>query len=136
MRRTALKRKTPLKRGRKKVYGTAPEWRRFKQLVVELDGGCVMRFVHECDGELQACHVIPKQALKRRGWSDLIWLPESAFCGCERAHRRSDSGRERVPRSLLPARCIRFAKGLGLSHLIDRLYGEDPTPKKEKDQSA
>jgi hypothetical protein len=126
MKRTALKRKTPLKRGRKKVYGTAPEWRYFKKTVIDLDGGCVMRLVHECEGELQACHVIPKQALKRRGLSDLIWLPQSAFCGCEKAHRRSDSGRERVPRSLLPARCIRFAERLGLSHLIDRLYGEDP----------
>jgi hypothetical protein len=141
VKRTALKRKTPLKRGRKKVYGNADLWRSFKQEVLARDGGCVLRNQdeHECEGDVQACHVVPKQRLKRYGFdAQVIYDPRSAIAGCEKAHRRNDRAFDRFPIEFLPREVHDFYEELGLRFALERIYprpADALSPNKEKDQS-
>jgi hypothetical protein len=73
---------------------------------------------HVCDGPLQAMHVVPKQTLKRRGLRHLLWDPVNGIAGCYRIHRRHDLKVELIPRSLLPARCLEWAR---THHVVDAL---------------
>jgi len=84
--------------------------------------------VHEnrslCEGNVQAAHLIPKQALRRRGLHEYVWDPRNGIGACERAHRRSDSGLERFPVEVIPESAWEFARELGLEWYLEKLYGE------------
>jgi hypothetical protein len=75
---------------------------------------------HECDGPLQAMHVVPKQTLKRRGLRHLLWDATNGVCGCYAIHRRHDSKVELIPRELLPARCVGWARAHGVLDALER----------------
>jgi hypothetical protein len=79
---------------------------------------------HVCDGPLQAMHVVPKQTLKRRGLRHLLWDPVNGIPGCYRIHRRHDLKVELIPRSLLPARCLEWARTNGVADALERHWPE------------
>jgi 5-methylcytosine-specific restriction endonuclease McrA len=73
-----------------------------------------------CDGPLQAAHVIPQQALKKRGLHHLLWDPANGAPLCYRHHRRHDNHTEKIPRSSLPAAALAWADTHGLTHVLER----------------
>lgn len=83
--------------------------------------------IHEnkslCEGSVQACHLIPKQALRRRRLYDAVWDVRNGIGACERAHRRSDSGIERFPADAIPDEAWEFAREHGLEWMLEKLYG-------------
>ena len=109
MKRTPLKRK-PWRRS----LGTAEQRLRFKQAVLEADGHrCVVR-MFDCDGPLEAAHVIRKHTLRKRGYgADVVYSVDAAFTLCRAHHQLHDSYALRVPDSLIPERCRRFAVHYG-----------------------
>lgn len=76
----------------------------------------------DCDGPVQAAHVISKQTLKRHGHGDKVWDPRNAIGACYKAHRRSDAGLERFPRRVFGPEVFEFAEEVGLSWMLDKLY--------------
>ena len=122
MKRTPLKRK-PWRR----ALGTAEQRLAFKRAVLEADGGrCCMnrhggerprsglRFGAVCDGPLEAAHVIRKHVLRKRGYgADVVYSVDAAFTLCKAHHELHDSYALRVPDSLIPERCRRFAVQYG-----------------------
>ena len=77
----------------------------------------------DCEGPIQAAHLIPKQALRRRGFSpEVIWDPRNGIAACYCAHRRSDAGLERFPSSRLPVEAWAFAEEVGLGWMLEKLY--------------
>ena len=77
----------------------------------------------DCEGPIQAAHLIPKQALRRRGFSpEVIWDPRNGIAACRRAHCRSDAGLERFPSSRLPVEAWAFAEEVGLGWMLEKLY--------------
>jgi hypothetical protein len=88
-----------------------------------VDRGCL---IHDdpmdCSGELQVHHVITQQQLRRAGRDDLLWDPANGISLCEKAHRQHHSGFRRVPRGVLPRRCLTFASTYEFDYLIERYY--------------
>lgn len=80
----------------------------------------------DCDGPLQACHVISQMALKKRHLYAHLWDRRNSVCACLRAHTRSDAGLERFPPERIPAEAWEFAAWLNLTYLLERLYGKRP----------
>ena len=78
----------------------------------------------DCEGPVQAAHIIPKQSLKRHGHADKIWDPRNGIGACYKAHRRSDAGLQRFPVAYLPAQFWEFAEEVNLSYLAEKLYGK------------
>lgn len=76
----------------------------------------------DCEWPVQACHIIPKQALRKHGFGDRIWDVRNGIGACYKAHRRSDAGIERFPREKLPAAVWEFADELGLRWMVEALY--------------
>ncbi len=79
---------------------------------------------HVCDGPLQAMHVVPKATLKKRRLWHLMYDPSNGIPGCYEIHRRHDNKVELIPRSLLPARCIRWANEHGVLDALERHWPE------------
>lgn len=95
-----------------------------------------------CQGRIQACHLIPKQEIKRavhrkltedapsaRAYelrlAAIVYDARTAVPGCERDHHRLDTSRLlKIPRKYLPAVLEEFAKEHGLEAWLDREYGE------------
>lgn len=87
--------------------------------------GCEIHDDHdECELPIQAAHIIPKQALRRRGLYEHVYDPRNAIAACYRAHRRSDAGIERFPVECFSAQAWEFASELGLTWMVEKLYGE------------
>ena len=78
----------------------------------------------DCEGELQAHHVITQQSLRRRDMANLLWDTRNGFCACEKSHRRHTLAVERIPRWKLPQHAIEFATEIGLDWQIERYYPE------------
>jgi hypothetical protein len=106
LKRTALKRK-PWRR----ALGDTELWAQFKFMVAQADDfTCAMVGRSACDGPLQSCHVIQKSKLRDRGYgAETIYSVDAAFTACRRHHTRHDSYLERIPDSLIPERCLKFA---------------------------
>lgn len=129
-RRTALSRSTPveqrapLKRGRR---AAAPKnaTELFKTTVCAAP--CIGLKVpgHVCEAPLQAMHVVPKRTLRRRGLGHLVYDPENGVAGCYRIHRRHDLAVEKIPRRLLPDRCVRWAERHGVIDALERHWPDD-----------
>ena len=106
--------RTPLKRKPLRLLGTAEQRYAFRKAVHAADWGCVMRDFSRCDGPLDCAHVIPKQRLKKMGFgAGVVYSVDAAFLLCRRHHTRHDNHHERVPDSLIPERCRRFAVQYG-----------------------
>ena len=130
MKRSPLKRHTPLRRKPwRKALGTAEQRLNFKRAVLEADGGeCVLAWPLDsvyhplparvwksrCDGPLEAAHVIRKHTLRKLGYgADIVYSVDAAFTLCKAHHELHDSYALRVPDSLIPERCRRFAAMYG-----------------------
>lgn len=135
-RRVRLQRKKPLlarvkprRPGRKGPRPSTAEItarERFKREVCSQP--CIGRRIpgHECDGPLQAMHVVSKHTLKRRGLRRHLWDIENGVPGCYRLHRRHDLAVEKIPRALLPERCIEWAARLGVLDSLERHWPGTP----------
>lgn len=96
-----------------------------------------------CDGRIRACHLIPKQEIKRavhrklteelpsaRAYelrlASIVYDARTAVPGCDRHHHQLDTSRRlKIPaRKHLPAGVEEFAKEHGLEAWLDREYGE------------
>lgn len=97
----------------------------FKRAVLTLDNcECIVHeYPTDCEGDLQAHHVITQQQLRDAGRHDLLWDPADGATVCELAHRRHHSGSLRISRERLPRRAVRFAEMHGLTYLLERFYG-------------
>lgn len=95
----------------------------FKLTVI--DRGCE---IHDdpgdCEFPVQAAHIIPKQALRRRSLYEYVYDPRNGIAACYRAHRRSDAGIERFPSSTFSPAFWEFADEIGLRWLVEKLYGQ------------
>jgi hypothetical protein len=122
MKRTALARKTPLKRKPwRKALGTPETRLSFKEAVCSTS--CLMKDNSRvpCRGPLQAAHMLPKRLLRELGYgAEVIYDPASSVSLCEGHHTRHDFYVERVPAELLPVHVVQFAAELGLSYALRR----------------
>lgn len=98
------------------------ETERFKLLVCR--GGCQIHAdTMNCDGPVQAAHIISKQALKRHGHADKLWDVRNGIAACYRAHRRSDAALARFPATLFSSEFWEFADEVNLRWLVEKQYG-------------
>lgn len=77
----------------------------------------------DCELPIQAAHLIPKQALRRRGQYEHVYDIRNGIGACYKAHRRSDAALERFPVEYLRPEFWEFAEELGLTWLGEKLYG-------------
>lgn len=136
MKRTRLQRKKPLvarvkprRPGRSGPRPTTAEITArelFKQTVCSEP--CIGLLIpgHVCEGPLQAMHVVSKHTLKRRGLRKLLWDAANGVPGCYRIHRRHDMAVERIPRALLPDRCVEWARRHGVLDSLERHWPGTP----------
>lgn len=96
----------------------------FKRSVLDRDAGCVVW--HDCDGDLQAHHVVTQQHLRKRGFGDWVWDRRIGVTVCELAHRRHHSARERIPYEVLPSEVVGLVNKLGLGWYLERYYAGAP----------
>lgn len=97
----------------------------FKQRVLLADGhACVVHRDDEddCDGELQAHHVVSQQQLRNAGRHDLLWEWRNGMTICERAHRRHTLATRRILRDDVPERCKAFVAAHGFEGVLSRYY--------------
>jgi hypothetical protein len=71
---------------------------------------------------LQAHHVLPAQALKKRGLHEHLWDPRNGVPVCKHDHENHTTAYRRIPRAALPPGAEEFAAELGLQHLLDAQY--------------
>jgi hypothetical protein len=93
----------------------------WKRAVIDRDAGCIV--CHDCEGELQAHHVVTQQHLRKHGLSEHAWDRRIGVTLCELAHRRHHSARERLDVDSLPSEVVGFVKELGLDWYLERHYG-------------
>jgi hypothetical protein len=134
-RKTSLARARLLRRRRRNTPGTADQKQRFKRNTLAAAGWeCSVVDDGDHEGELEAHHVTPKEAIKR--WArtnhverevlaDTLWDPANGLAVCGRHHRRHTLARRRIPIAALPAAALIFADALGLRHLIDTTYRKE-----------
>ena len=96
----------------------------FRVAVLAADGGCIAagKFGDECEGEVQAHHVITQQQLRHYGLDELLWDPANGAAVCELHHRRHHNRRQPLLLEFLPARCLVFAAKQELGWIIERYY--------------
>lgn len=101
----------------------------FRIAVIALDRYCIAsrppvegELFSPCDGRLQAHHVVYQKHLRDEGLDGLLWCPAAAAAVCERHHRRHHSGREKLRKDMIPARCVELIEEQDLSHYFDRYY--------------
>lgn len=99
-----------------------PETLRWKRRVIDRDATCVLW--HDCEGDLQAHHVVTQQHLRKRGLSRHAWDRRIGLTVCERGHRRHHSALERIPFNVLPSEVVSFVTELGLDWYLERFYDQ------------
>jgi hypothetical protein len=100
------------------VVVSPEEWKRR----VCLHGCAVHDDPADCDGVLQAHHVITQGHLRKHGLEGALWDVRNGLCCCEGAHRRHTLAVERIRRDRLPAETVGFAEEHGLGWKLDRYY--------------
>jgi hypothetical protein len=114
VKRTAMKRTGFLKRAVPRRDPTPPEWRSYR-------GVCPLCLTA---GTVDAHHLVPARYLKRRGLHEHLWDESNRlWAGRDCCHTAHETRRRVIPRAFLPAAAEQFASGLGLTHILDRLYG-------------
>lgn len=137
-RRAPLARRTPLRRVALHRRPATPDGDRalketFRWRVCQTTAfRCLIdRSGASCSGPLDAHHVTPKRALKRyaktsrldrRATLALLWNPANGVPVCRRHHDEHERARRRIPRELLPAAAVAFARALELEPLLERTY--------------
>jgi hypothetical protein len=83
-------------------------------------------FDDPCSGRVDRCHIgLQKQTLRHRGLTeDEVWDPRITRLGCRRHHERFDGPYFRLRREQIPDSVEEFAADHGLSHRLDRDFGE------------
>jgi hypothetical protein len=83
-----------------------------------------------CSGRLVKCHLLPRQLLKREGYTwaiddDRSWVPGCGGpMGNAGHHGMLDTSRTlRIPRSVVPSYVEELAEECGLGWWLDREYG-------------
>lgn len=80
---------------------------------------------------IEGHHVVAKQEIKRVARSarwefdreqDALWDVRNGMPLCSRCHQQHETAFRRVPRRLVPAAAVEFARELGVEHVIDRYY--------------
>lgn len=96
-------------------------------------------FDHDCDGPMDACHVIDKQFLKQMPkkerdaiggplfYSDeellpIVWDVRNGLSGCRAGHTRFDRPPRPVTYAQLPPAVIEFAMDYGIEHRLEEMY--------------
>lgn len=116
MKRSPLKRKTPLRARRRKPVGVivADIWR---------DGlhgeRCV---VCHTPRNLDGHHAIPRRVLLRLGFGDYIMDKRNRVPVCRHDHESHENRHRPLLRAELPASVFEFAAELGLEWYLDRHY--------------
>lgn len=121
MKRTPLRRRTPLRQPRPKQAYDPQAWR-------EGLGPCVVCTELGIEAPpyyMDAHHCIPAQALRRRGYTAEQADKRNRISLCRWHHERHHSRTNPVPRRLLPDSVFEFAAELGLGYLVDRYYPEE-----------
>lgn len=116
MKRTALRRRTPL-RVRLKPAPKDPgrhEWG-------EGLGPCV---VCGTGFRVQGHHAVPKRVLKWYGLDASLWDIRNRVPVCRHDHESHETRARPIPRGLLPVSVFEFADEVGLGWYIDRHYPE------------
>lgn len=124
-----------MRRGKKSESRASREARRYFTETVLAAGRCELQdlFPHVCEGWADACHVLPKQFLKRKTntWTEadqlaVLWSPANGLAGCRAAHNRFDApGHGGVTFADLPLAAVAFAEKHGWSWKLERIYGEE-----------
>lgn len=83
---------------------------------------CAMDGLGECDSVMEAHHVITQQALRKRGFADLIWDTWNGLCLCCRHHARHTKAVQRVSYDKLSPKNVAFADALDLGWMLERYY--------------
>lgn len=106
------------------MSATLDEKLEFRVAVLAADGGCIAagKYGDDCEGDVQAHHVITQQQLRQHGLDDLLWDPTNGAAVCATHHRRHHSRRQPIRTEFLPARCLVFAAKQGLGWIIERYY--------------
>lgn len=105
----------------------------WKRSVLDRDAGCVV--YHDCEGDLQAHHVVTQQHLRKRGLGDWAWDRRIGVTVCELAHRRHHSARERISFEVLPTEVVKLVTDLVGPDYLARYYPGAPVPEPEKPRS-
>lgn len=81
----------------------------------------------DCEGPLQAHHIIYKKHLNNAGLSHLLYDTRNGLAVCDRSHDRHHSGHGTLPRTLLPPEAWEFANEIGMGWRLERYYTAVPT---------
>lgn len=96
----------------------------WRDAVLQRDRGCI---VHDdpldCDGPLQAHHVVTQQHLRKRKLP--LWDPRIGVAVCEKAHRRHTSAVERISVECIPCEVLDYVAELGLGWMLERYYRQE-----------
>lgn len=84
--------------------------------------GCALVGTGECEGPVQAHHVVTRQALRRHGLLGHVYDVRNSMCLCYRHHRRHSNGTERVPYETLTTANLAFAREVGLDWHLENYY--------------
>lgn len=110
----------------------ASVWR--EDVLRSTDGRCAVTGVSSRDihvGYIECHHVLSRQQLRRHGHGDKVWDARNGIPLAPRVHERHTLAVERVPRASLPVAAEEFAAELGLTWLLDRVYGPVGLPEEE-----
>jgi hypothetical protein len=97
----------------------------WKFLVLRRDGRCQMEGVGrvECDGDLEAHHLVTQQQLRKiHASEEQRWDVRNGMALCERHHRRHTRALERVPFDVLRSEALEFAREIGLGWILEKYY--------------
>jgi hypothetical protein len=114
VRRTAIKRKPPLRRKPAEVI-QADLWRS------DL-GPCLFAGRDLCEGPVEGHHAILRQTLRHEGHVDHVWDRRNRVALCSRHHRRFHLGLLTINQRQLPPPVLEFAEELGLGWVIEKRY--------------
>lgn len=113
MKRTPLKRKSPLARRRKRPESTPPAWR-------VVPGELCICGVQASDGH----HVIPKHTLRAYGHEALLFDLRNRLALCRDCHANHHAASARIGRDQLRPANVEFAMHVRLLWLLARTYPE------------
>lgn len=138
MKRSPLKRTTPLARGtarlkarRRPAVGTVEQRVEFKLAVCHPLAVCAVTDDGPCEGELHAHHVVPQAWLRKHfaGLSihlaELLWDARNGMPLCRRHHDRHTLATRRVPLSALTAMHCEFIHNVGADLHVERTYRKE-----------
>lgn len=94
------------------------EWKRR----VCLQGCAIHTEFAECEGTLEAHHIITQQALRKRGFTWSLWDTRNGLPICAHRHAQHTRAIQRIPYEALPQSAIEFANEVGLEWQLERYY--------------